>query len=122
MPLKLAFGVMEVVAGHRLGTLEGWGWASNASLPNPLPPHLVHRRAYCQTYLVNCGSVLIWAEEDLLKARLKKCPRLGLQCLAGREVSLRNLPGRVCEGKNNFFGLSGLAKQDGSLRSKTWQT
>ena len=32
MPLKLALGVNEKVAGHRLGALEGW-------VPFPLPMH-----------------------------------------------------------------------------------
>ena len=33
MPLKLALGVRETVAGHRLGALEGGG------VPCPLPTH-----------------------------------------------------------------------------------
>ena len=43
MPLRLALGVRETAAGHRLGALEGGGWGppplSNAALPPPDGQH-----------------------------------------------------------------------------------
>ena len=37
MPLRLAFGVMGTVAGHRLGALEGGGGTSPPSNASPPP-------------------------------------------------------------------------------------
>ena len=56
MPLKLALGVRETVAGHRLGALEGEG---GGGVPPPLPPCVCQRVCAVQ---ILCFSRLVYGD------------------------------------------------------------